>query len=124
MQSLTGRSTTRALSGLTILLLTMTAAPAQDWPQWRGAHRDGKATDTGLLQEWPEGGPRIAWRTHGLGEGYSSISIRDGRILTMGDLPDGQYVMALRLTDGEPLWKTRGADRARLPPPTETCFLP
>ncbi|MEE8525408.1 MAG: PQQ-binding-like beta-propeller repeat protein, partial [Thermoanaerobaculia bacterium] len=82
-------------------------ASAADWPQWRGPDRDGKSTETGLLQEWPEGGPPLAWRTQGLGGGYSSVSVTGGRIITMGDLADGQYVIALGEDGGELLWKTK-----------------
>ena len=30
-----------------------------DWPQWRGQNRDGISKETGLLKEWPEGGPAL-----------------------------------------------------------------
>ena len=50
------------------------SAQAGDWPQWRGMHRDGKSPDTGLLQEWPEGGPPLQLKASGLGAGYSSVS--------------------------------------------------
>ena len=82
-------------------------AAADDWPQWRGPNRDGKSAETGLLQEWPEGGPPLAWRTKGLGAGYASLSVAGGRIFTTGDLEDGQYVLALKEDGGELLWKTR-----------------
>lgn len=35
------------------------AARAEDWPQWRGPHRDGKSAETGLLKTWPAGGPPL-----------------------------------------------------------------
>jgi len=95
-----------ALGLLALLIVTLPAA-ADDWPQWRGPARDGKSAETGLLQEWPEGGPPLAWKTSGIGAGYSSVSVANGRIFTMGDLDDGQYVFALE-DDGEKiLWKTR-----------------
>ncbi len=36
------------------------AEPADraDWPQFRGAHRDGRSAATALLKEWPEAGPK------------------------------------------------------------------
>ena len=34
---------------------------ATDWPTWRGTARDGKSPDTGLLKEWPNGGPKLLW---------------------------------------------------------------
>src|SRR4051812_47288887 len=33
-----------------------------DWPQWRGPNRDGVSTETGLLETWPEAGPKVLWR--------------------------------------------------------------
>jgi outer membrane protein assembly factor BamB len=91
---------------LSALLVTRPAA-ADGWPQWRGPERDGRSSETGLLQEWPEGGPPMAWKAKGLGVGYSSVSIAGGRIYTMGDLDDGQYAMALKEAGGALLWKTR-----------------
>ena len=43
------------------------SASADDWPQWRGANRDSVSGDTGLLQQWPAGGPPLTWRIEGLG---------------------------------------------------------
>lgn len=37
-----------------------------DWPQWQGPDRDAISKETGLLQEWPEGGAPLAWRINGL----------------------------------------------------------
>src|ERR1035441_10031922 len=56
-----------------IALSLCAMAPAADWPQWRGLNRDGKSADTGLLAQWPAGGPRLVWKAQGLGEGYSSL---------------------------------------------------
>jgi outer membrane protein assembly factor BamB len=81
-------------------------ALGDDWPQWRGKNRNGMSDETGLLAEWPEGGPPLVWRIDGLGAGYSSVSVTDGRIFTLGDLEDGQYAIALSEDDGRLLWKT------------------
>lgn len=78
-----------------------------DWSGWRGENRDGISTETGLLDRWPEGGPKLIWKAGGLGRGFSSLSIGSGRIFTMGDLADGQYVFAMNASDGKALWKTR-----------------
>jgi outer membrane protein assembly factor BamB len=90
-------------------LLAVTAADlagAGAWPQWRGPARDGRSPETGLASSWPEGGPRLLWRTSGLGGGFSSLSIADGRIFTLGDLGDTQHVVARSQADGKELWKT------------------
>lgn len=85
------------------------AAPAAagDWPGWRGARRDGISTDTNLLTTWPKNGPPLAWSARGLGAGFSSVSVGGGRVFTMGDRRDGQYVIALDENGGKELWATR-----------------
>lgn len=40
-----------------------------EWPQWRGPNRDGVSTESGLLKNWPEGGPKLLWEIKGLGTG-------------------------------------------------------
>ena len=92
------------LAGLALLTSGLARA-ATDWPQWRGPGRDGRAASTGLLGTWPEGGPPLAWRATGLGSGFSSVAVADGRVYTMGDLGDAQYVIALRDGAGTLLWK-------------------
>ncbi len=76
------------LSALLALVLTPAAGTfaetdvADDWPQFRGHHRDGMSPATGLLDAWPEGGPKELWRRP-IGEGYSAVSIAGGRLYTM-----------------------------------------
>jgi len=82
---------------------------AADWPRFRGPQNNGLSTDTGLLQEWPEEGPPLLWTIDGLGRGYSSVAIVDGKILTMGDRAgDGgdkqQFVIALDLATRREKW--------------------
>ena len=78
-----------------------------DWPQWRGPNRDGHSADTGLLKQWPEGGPKLAWKATGLGSGYTGVSVVGDRLFTMGDLGDANYLIAVNRADGKILWKTK-----------------
>ncbi|MDP7307930.1 MAG: PQQ-like beta-propeller repeat protein [Roseibacillus sp.] len=100
-------------SGTRSLLITLTLvglnlpAPAHDWPQWRGPDRDGRSRETNLLRKWPAEGPPLAWKVRNTGEGFSSLSIANGIIYTLGDLRDGCHVIALKEADGSPAWKTR-----------------
>ena len=91
------------------LSLTFATLHAGDWPQWRGPNRDGVSTEKGLLDKWPEGGPKLLWKTTGLGAGYSSVAIADKTIYTMGDLEDACYLFALNI-EGKQLWKVRVGD--------------
>ena len=96
-----------ALSLVTLVAVDRAAsAAAADWPQWRGPNRDGRSADSGLLAEWKDGGPPLAWRASGLGSGFSSLSLAGGRIYTMGDIGETQYVLALDADGGKLLWKT------------------
>lgn len=93
----------------TVLLLVAVlsiSSFADDWAQWRGPKRDAKSEETGLLTEWPEGGPPLAWRVDGIGGGYSTVSIVDGTIYTMGDFDDQSHLIALKESDGSELWRT------------------
>jgi len=85
---------------------SQSAASGGNWPQWRGPNRDAVSSDTGLLQSWPEGGPRRLFAATGMGSGFSSVAVTGGRIYTMGDRRDGQYVLAFNEADGAPLWAT------------------
>ncbi|HYN10161.1 MAG TPA: PQQ-binding-like beta-propeller repeat protein [Vicinamibacterales bacterium] len=78
-----------------------------NWPQWRGPQRDGVSTETGLLTSWPQGGPKRLFMASGLGRGFSSVAVTGGRIYTMGDRRDGQYVLALDEETGKQIWATR-----------------
>ena len=90
-----GRPVALALAGVAAAVFSLAAAPTPGgWPQWRGPNRDGVSTETGLLQTWKPGGPAIAWKASGLGTGYSSVAVADGRIFTMGDSGGAQLLMA------------------------------
>lgn len=77
------------------------------WPQYGGANRDGRSTDTGLLPAWPDGGPPLVGTASNLGLGYSSVAIGDGRILTMGGRGDGEFVICLDEASLAERWATR-----------------
>src|SRR5262249_51301992 len=82
-------------------------AAVAEWPGWRGPNRDAVSPETGLLSEWKPSGPPLAWKSTGLGGGFSSVSVAGGRIFTMGDRNGAQYVVALSQADGKRLWTTK-----------------
>lgn len=75
------------------------------WPQFHGPKNDNISTDTGLLKQWPEGGPKLLWTAKGLGAGYASVAIANGMIYTSGNVDEQSMVIALDM-DGNILWKT------------------
>lgn len=75
-----------------------------NWPQWRGPNRDGKSVETGLLQEWPEGGPRRLWSITGIGEGFSSPAVADGVAYISGERNERLWFTALDMATGRTRW--------------------
>ena len=97
--------------GIVISLFCDGVVRAADWPQFRGPNRDGICTEKGLLKSWPDGGPKLLWEMSGLGTGYSTVAIADGKLYTMGDIEvdseKAQYVIAVDLVTHERLWATK-----------------
>jgi outer membrane protein assembly factor BamB len=80
---------------------------ATDWPQWRGPDRDGISKETGLIDRIQAEGPKLVWKSTGLGSGFSTVSVADGRIYTCGDRADSSFVFALNAKDGKQVWAAR-----------------
>lgn len=80
--------------------------PKDSWPQWGGPHRDHKSAAQGLLQQWPEGGPSVVWKFSDAGIGYSSFSVLDGRLYTLGMIDGTNYVICLNADNGKQIWRT------------------
>lgn len=86
------------------------------WPQFHGPLRDNMSRETGLLQQWPEGGPKLVWRFGGCGKGYATVSIAKGLAFTSGDFGDDEYVLAVDLA-GKLKWKTLNGKAWKGPQP-------
>jgi outer membrane protein assembly factor BamB len=80
------------------------------WSQWRGPERNGISNETGLLKSWPVDGPPVLWKKSGLGKGFSSVVFGSGKIVTLGDRGEGQYVIALDGESREEVWASRIGD--------------
>ena len=107
-----GQPTASPVAGSRLLRPTLSASQgAAQWPQFRGPSRDAVCTETGLLQDWSANEPKLLWRISGLGKGYSSVAITDGKLYTMGDRPSAdktgaQFVLAFDLATRRELWAT------------------
>src|SRR5438067_2639584 len=80
---------------------------SKDWPSFHGPAHDNISHETGLLKDWPQGGPPMVWKIHGVGEGHSSVSVANGKIFTAGSDGDTTYVFALNESDGQQAWKAK-----------------
>src|SRR5687767_1744227 len=79
------------------------------WAQFRGARRDGVSEEKGLLQTWPDDGPRVVWTAKGAGKGFSSPIVAGGRVIVTGDFGEETAVVAYDW-EGKEVWRaTNGA---------------
>jgi len=107
-QSRSIRLQSSLLFGSMIALFVLpNVSESADWPQWRGPDRDGISDETGLLQRWPQSGPKLIWQVHDLGDGYGAPSIADGTIFAVVNSGlEQESVVALDAKDGSPRWST------------------
>jgi outer membrane protein assembly factor BamB len=95
----------RWLLALLVLVVALGGAPADNWPQWRGANQDGICTETGLVTEW---GPtkNVAWKLSLPGWSGATPVVWGDRIFLTSE--DGKDVVLICVsTQGKQLWKRK-----------------
>jgi outer membrane protein assembly factor BamB len=97
----------RTILALTLLIpgLGTTALWADDWPQWLGPKRDDVWHETGIVDQFPEGGLKPAWRVK-IGGGYAGPAVANGRVyvtdfVTDADIREKSNPMARPKLDGK-----------------------
>jgi len=94
----------RASFALSLILVAFTFSDrAEEWPQWRGPHRDGLAIGFAEPKAWPEK-LTLKWKVT-VGEGHSSPVVADGRIYIHTRQGDREVVTALRPENGQTIWQ-------------------
>ncbi len=91
-----------ALLPLFLALLANQAAPAEDWPNWRGPSFDG-ITEEKIPENLPDELP-VIWRAK-VGVGFSTVAVKGNRVLTMGNKDGVDTVWCLDAKTGDELWK-------------------
>ena len=95
-----------------VLVLSMAVTPsvaAEDWPEWRGKGRVGVWNEDGILDEFPDDGLEVQWRTP-IGSGYAGPAVADGRVFVTDFTPTErnqgfERILCLREETGEILWE-------------------
>lgn len=72
---------------LFVLASTSTLCHADSWPQWMGPHRDNVWREEGLVEKFPEGGPRVVWRVPVAG-GYAGPAVTADRVFVCDYITD------------------------------------
>lgn len=93
------------ISRVVVLLLSLAAAGAQastDWPQWRGANRDGSIT-AALPSQWPEALTK-RWEIP-VGSGHASPVVSGNTVVVLARQGEEEIVRALNLASGKEIWR-------------------
>ena len=92
-----------AAAVLALVALGTFTASAVDWPRWRGPDLNGISPEKGWQTQWPAEGPKQLWKAS-VGTGFSSFSVSDGRVYTMGNTTNTDWVFCLEATTGKRVW--------------------
>lgn len=80
------------------------AAPAAEWPQFRGPNGDG-TTDDKILTTWPAEGPKTLWKLP-MGEGFGAVAVVSNRAYVMAERSKEEACVAIDVTTGKEVWAT------------------
>ena len=84
-------------------------ASTLEWSQWLGPNRDGISLETNLLTEWGVTRPQILWRSS-IGDGFSGISIANGRGYTMAAMEGKEYIYCFDILNGQEIWRFQSGE--------------
>ncbi len=87
---------------------------AEEWPKWLGPKGTGISAESGLLETWPEDGPKKLW-SHDVGIGYSSPVALDGRVYIFTQNERQDLLFCFDAESGKEIWNQsyqRGEDPA------------
>ena len=88
-----------------MLIVTGMDSFAQDWPQWRGAQRDGVFKKTDLNVDWAAKKPSLVWTFKQAGAGYAAPTIVGTTLYCQGAENGKDVAFALYTQTGNVKWK-------------------
>ena len=93
-----------------VVLIGATCVFAQDWPQWRGANRDGKASGFTAPATWPKELTQ-KWKTT-VGLGDSSPALVGDKLYVFARQGEDEVTLCLNAADGKEIWRDKYAAKA------------
>jgi outer membrane protein assembly factor BamB len=95
------RLTLAAITGCGLLLTS--TLPAQEWPQWRGPHRDGKVDGFAAPKVWPKELTQ-KWKVD-VGPGDATPALSGGKLYVFARAGEGEAILCLDARDGKEIWR-------------------
>ncbi|WP_417735201.1 PQQ-binding-like beta-propeller repeat protein [Rosistilla oblonga] len=92
------------LASLLWVPLCLVDAAADDWPAWRGPHRDGVSHESLPAEKLAADGLQVRWRGE-VGTGFSSFVVADGNALTIGNSESVDTLFCFDAESGELNWR-------------------
>lgn len=88
-----------------LVVCSVAFAPAQNWPQWLGENRDGKAAGFTPPKTWPK---ELAqkWKVT-VGDGVATPSLVGDKLYVFARQEGGEIVRCLDATTGKELWQDK-----------------
>jgi outer membrane protein assembly factor BamB len=99
------RKRTSAALALCATIFSAAQLHSQDWPQWRGPNRDGKATGFTAPDTWPQQ-LKQEW-TATVGVGDSTPALVDGKLYTLGREDTDEIITCFDAATGKTIWGQR-----------------
>ncbi|MCA9444367.1 MAG: PQQ-binding-like beta-propeller repeat protein, partial [Candidatus Omnitrophica bacterium] len=87
---------------LTLPLIALSAFSA-DWPNYHGPNQDGVSYESGWSLDWKTDPPDMLWKTN-VGRGFSSVTVANDRLFTMGFKKDLDSIYCLDAETGKEIW--------------------
>jgi len=93
-----------------LAVIGASAAWAQDWPQWRGPNRDGKATGFTAPQTWPQE-LKLKWNVP-VGQGDATPALVGDKLYVFTRQGEDEVTLCLDAQTGKELWNDKYAAQA------------
>src|SRR4030042_942856 len=93
-----------------VILIGASSFFAQDWPQWRGANRDGKVTGFKAPQEWPKE-LKLRWKET-VGSGDATPALVGDKLYVFTRQGDDEVTTCLDAASGKGPWTDKYAAQA------------
>lgn len=93
-----------------LVALCAACALAEDWPQWRGPNRDGKAGGFAAPAKWPTKLTQ-KWKIT-VGKGIATPALVGDKLYTFTRQGEEEVTLCLKADDGKELWRDKYAAQA------------